>query len=61
LNHDGAGGVEATPRLQGLGARKYDVSGNEKLVEAATLGRRQNGAKRVEVPMNIGEAKKKHC
>jgi hypothetical protein len=60
LNHDGAGGAEATPRLQGLRARKNDVSCNEKLVEAAALGRRQNGAKRVELPMNVGEAKKKH-
>lgn len=61
LDHDGVGRRETTPRLQRLGAGKNDVARDQELVEAAPLCARKNGPQRVEMAVNVGDAKKEHA
>ena len=60
LHHHRPRGGQPAPGLDGLGTREHEVPGDEELVKAPSLSGRQDGAERVEVAVDIGEAEEEH-
>jgi hypothetical protein len=60
LDAHGTGPHQPTPGLEGCGAGKAEVTGDEQALVAAALGRRQDGRERVFVTVDVGDAEEAH-